>query len=195
MMYFRTARAAMVALTAIGMIFTTAAHAAPVDGPATSVYGKNSPTDPGSPTRPGQTGTTVNLGTPTVPSVPGPGLDTRGDVKVLKPTYVQYYAKNLTTVWTIRADSIGNYPVKDVSVDILHTRINPKNGHDREEEWIHVDFGDMAPGAVKTTTVTCQEKADRLPCHGVAVWLNALDRDHSNDWTSGGLFNVIFPYK
>jgi hypothetical protein len=174
MMYLRTARVAMVALTALGMIWASTAQAA---GHEISVYSHypqhlDNPTTP----LPGQTGQTI---------------DTRGDVKVSKPTRVQYYAKNLTTTWTIRVDSIGNYPVKDVSVDILHTRMNKVNMDEREEEWIHVDFGDMAPGAVKTTTVTCQEKADRLPCHGVAVWLNALDRDDSNNWTSGALFDAI----
>ena len=177
MMRLQTAQLAIVALAAIGMIWTSTAQAAGFDPGATSIYGNNPPTAPGKPTVPGQSGQTI---------------DTRGDVKVFKPTYQQYYAKNLTTTWTIRVDSIGNYPVKGVSVDILHMRMSKTNLDEREEEWIHVDFGDMAPGATKSTTVTCQEKADRLPCYGVAVWLKAaLDRDDSNNWTSGALFNAI----
>ena len=41
MMHLRTARVAMVALTALGMIFSTTAHAAGFETGTTSVYGKN----------------------------------------------------------------------------------------------------------------------------------------------------------
>jgi hypothetical protein len=153
----------MVALTAIGMIWTTAAHAAPLDGNPTSVYGNNNPQLPG---------------TPTVPGYSGPGLDTRGDVEV---TFLTVKDKDGTVTWTFRVKNISVYPAKNVKVGSQIDWAWP--GFVNQVGEVHwYDLHDIAPGASETYTVTCVPKPNRPPCYWgfLAAYMgDNLEFDHN----------------
>jgi hypothetical protein len=142
-MYFRTARAAMVALTAIGMIFTTAAHAAPVDGPATSVYGNTGP---------------INSVTTSVHSPAGVNLQISSDVKV---TYFSKVIRNGSIEWTYKVENIGAGVAPEVGLQMMVRR---NNGVVLGKEAAWRALGDLAPGVARYATITCKAEVALPAC-------------------------------
>jgi hypothetical protein len=173
----------MVALTAIGMIWTTTAHAAPVEPGPISVHGNSKPTDPGNPTVPGQTGMGVGSGNLTVPGYSGPGVEIRPDIEV---SYVQTFRLGNTATYAFRIKNIGRGTAKSVT---LHSEALHEASH--FETLPLMPLGEMAPGSEKNITVTCTAKPGQTPCliAWVYAWLGqneatkyGNDENPQNNW-------------
>jgi hypothetical protein len=133
----------MVALTAIGMFWTTTTHAAPVDNSMTSVYGNTPPTSPG---------------TPTVPSPTGTNLQVSSDVQV---TFFTHWSQNGAVDWKYLVQNIGAGVAPEVAVQGIVIR---SGGVQLGEDSSWQSLGDMAPGAMKYVTVSCKPKTGRPAC-------------------------------
>jgi hypothetical protein len=177
----------MVALTAIGMIVTTTAHAAPIDGGSTAVYG-NPVTDPGHPTVPGHPNTGVGSGIPTDPgnpTVPGhPGTQFRPDIKVTWK--MNFHLGNVHNA-SFHIENIGPGTAKSVKIHtgVVRVQVAPTYGP-------IISLGEMAPGAQKDVAVTCTDQPGAECMVGFAeAWLTD---DLNNRWGNDANFsnNVEF---
>jgi hypothetical protein len=148
MMHLRTARLAMVALTALGMIFTTTAHASSRDNIASDAFAS----------QPVQT-----LGRP-MPGNSGPPLRVLNDVKV---TLAKVTTRYDVIAFTFTVENSGPGLAKDVGITRSTVRTN--NSGATEYESSSESLGSIAPGARKTLTYVCAQKAGRLPCHSSSV--------------------------
>lgn len=158
MKYLQTARVAMVALTAIGMIWTSTAHAAPTDSSKTIVYGNNPPTAPG---------------TPTVPGYNGPGLAQKADIKI---TYTgtlhsDYGAQGGRWYVEFTVENLGPGTAGSVKVHTEIARV--------QEESVAgpiYPLGAMGSGAKKKVLVECWDKPGQQPC--LMIWAEAWTSDY-----------------
>jgi hypothetical protein len=164
----------MVALTAIGMIWTTTAHAAPIDGGVTAVYGNSNPTDPGR---------------PTVPGYSGPGLEVRPDIEV---TAVQTFRLGKVANYAFRIRNIGPGKAKSVT-------LHPEVSHDATSPAPYplIPLGEMAPGAEKNIIITCTAQPGESPCllAWVYAWLGDTEATrYGNDSNTSNNWEHSFPW-
>src|SRR3954469_6391283 len=127
MKHFQVARAAMVALAALGVISTTPTFAAGLDSGSLGVY-SNQPQNPTQPIDPNLPGPYLPFGPP--------------DLKV---SYVSKVAQNGSMTWTYMVKNIGTGIAKDVKMEKVAVRngFSGSNGIQTETTWETV--GDMGP--------------------------------------------------
>lgn len=169
MMHLRTARVAMVALTAIGMIWTTTAHAAAYETGATNLYS----TQPPGPT------------SPQYPTSPGPAVLVPADMKV---TFVKSIKQDSVITYTFRVENAGLGTARQVLVRKSLNRF--ENPGAQETESTDEYWGDVAPGVAKNVVFSCAPKAGHPPCYQASVTAflgNAYvnDADTTNNWALG----------
>jgi hypothetical protein len=165
------ARTALMALTAIGMIWTTTAHAAPFDNDTAAVYG-NPVTDPGHPTVPGTSGQPIQF-------LPDLKTTDEGDKTV-----------SGVVTWTFRVENLGPVTAHNVWVrrwyNVWVQEVG--TGHYKDVSVVSANLGDMAPGTKKDVQIVCIPSAGQT-CHmsSAQALLNGqyhADANPKNDWAA-----------
>ena len=169
MLRLQLARTAIMALTAISLIWTTTAHAAQFDNDVAAVYG-NPVTDPGSPTVPGGTGSTTRL------------------LPDLKMTFVSDKTVNGIMTWNYRVENLGPVPAQNVWVRKSYNVFVFELGASHYDDALvqPEKLGDMAPGAKKDFHIICVPMPG-AKCHmsSAQVLLDGkyhADANPNNDW-------------
>jgi hypothetical protein len=164
MLRLQMMRSAMVALTAIGMIWTTTAHAAGYESSATTVYNGNPITDPGNPTVPGG------------PPLP---LDTRADIQV---TFVSLQKNGPTYSWKYLIENISAFPAEEIRITGRVDRKDPNSNNVVHDPDVSFYTGPMGPHEARTATITCKPKPGLPACwsSGVNAWNYFLYEDDHN---------------
>ena len=161
----QAARAAMVALSAVGMIWATPALAASYEAVASTVHVIQDPNEP-----------------TTTPNVPGPGTILQAKPADLDVTYISQAGGNGSFQWTFEVRNVGQKTATNVKVMKNAVR-NDFHGH-IETDIEFQTLGDIGAGAAKTVVVSCAPKWQQPPCSSSSVSMSPPNNDPNpgNDW-------------
>ena len=162
----QAARAAMVALSALGMIWaSTPALAANYEAAASSVRAKQ---DPNKPT--------------TTPNSPGNGTIYTARPADLDVTYISQAGSNGNFQWTYEVRNVGQTTANNVKV--MQNAIRNNFMGDIESDIEYKTLGTIAAGAAKTVVVSCAPKWQQPPCSSSSLRMSPPDNDPDswNDW-------------
>src|SRR6188474_866224 len=162
----QAARAAMVALSAIGMIWaSTPALAANYEATASTVHAKKNPNEP-----------------TTTPNVPGNGTVLQAKLADLDVTYLSQAGGNGNFQWTYEVRNIGQVTANNVKV--MKNAIRNNYMGDIETDIEYLTLGTIAPGAAKTVVISCAPKWQQPPCSSSTLAMSPPNNDPNpgNDW-------------
>ena len=161
----QAARAAMVALSAFGMVWaSTLALAASYEAAATTVYAKKDPNEP------------------TTPNPPAGGTIYQAKPADLDVTYISQAGSNGSFQWTYEVKNVGQTTASNVKVMKNAVR-NDFHGH-IESDIAYETLGTLAGGAKKNVVVSCAPKFQEPPCSSSSVSMAPANNDPNpgNDW-------------
>jgi len=162
----QAARAAMVALSALGMIWTsTPALAANYGTAGSTAYVLEGPNEP-----------------TTTPNVPGGGTIYQAKPADLDVTYLSQAGSNGSFQWTYEVKNVGQVTASNVTVMKNAVR-NDFHGH-IESDIAYETLGTIAAGAKKNVVVSCAPKFQQPPCSASSVSMAPANNDPNpgNDW-------------
>jgi hypothetical protein len=161
----RAARAALVALSALGMIWTTPALAATYDVSPSSTYAKVDPNTP-----------------PTHPNIPVPGPTLQAGPADLDVNYLSVSGGNGSYQWTYEVKNLGGGTAYNTKVMTNYLRNNYMG--DIQSNIEYVTLGSIGPGASKTVVVSCAPKWGEPPCASSSAKASTTTADSNpgNDW-------------
>ena len=181
----------MVALTALGMTFTTTTHAADFDSPARGVY-SNEPQSPTTPQVPGPLVPGPLVPGPQVPDSSRPGSYVPADPipygppapADVYPAWLGKTTQNNVITYKFRVYNMGPGTAKKVLVSKI---VNMFENPGAQESQVTTEFlVSMAPGAYKDVTFSCAPKAGQPPCFQSAVQVTSdNDNNTSNNFLVG----------
>jgi hypothetical protein len=172
----QAARAAMVAMAALGIIAATPTYAAGLENGTTTVNSNQpqsqKPQSPGSPN-------TQNL-----PNIPGGQIPALApDVKV---TFVSEVSNNGSKTWTYTLANVGGSTARGVKLEKVVVRNGYSGSHSIQTLTTTDTFGDMAAGASKTITFSCSPQVGKPPCDSSSAhaYSTSYDSNPGNDWAT-----------